>query len=1055
MKESNEKQNTIPSSSKQLTPRSITPPKFSPLDSNQKLSPLSVPKKTAAFTTELPKRNELPINSPFQLSIIDNKHNISEDIINESVLNEIPTTLPRLSQANVELVQHLTESPFISRIVVSLTQTNPVQKDLYGKIIFSVFNEELYAQPFYFYYQCDRIAAVLFRAQKLFSLRNKLRKPNQTGKDNSNSTFCFCVNEVPPVESSNVIVEHNQHGGSSSSNGGSSNKNVSPLKNNALRNKLNINQHNEYDTNVHSSCGSGSGNNNVNSNSNNNTAHRQHKTNLFQVSPISTNMKVTYTPSITDNNNVNTLSNTKQATTSNTASKNPNTNSKKKQTVRFHSTITEDNVISQRSPPHKTNLNTKNSNIKKLNFNNNTNNNNNTNVPKNRNASRNQKQQTKPFPKETPLFNSTNMTSLFLTKIPNRVSNESNLQLDLAYSKAKDAARVVRRLEYSYNMKLSMMYSKPIHKKNARVIQNWWRTLQFRQQTNTIIKNIQKYIRGYLSRVSFVNVLHVYRDIIPFLKVVDKIISRRLYINAFHKLLCKYGILKIHRLIKPKAQLIIKHLNEFTKEMELKRQIRTFNKKKCLRCVMNKYHIEYEIRKHIYKLQARIKGLLLRGTENGRLDIARRYHPYLYYYLKYAHCDGDDSGNKYHNKLNAFKNIVRAMKEKNLKINYNVNNCYEYLNYILKRRVWNEFKGYYYVDKSETNPIKKRRNEVKLLAKKKQWKDNKCSLSKYFTRWKLYYKSYNTIIKPTLYSKLDHIWLIFLYHKKVMEQIFLYKLNYIKHQQHTNQNNVLNRLINIYAKRTTINNANLIMNAYFQKWKKQHQLHTLNSVNNTLNTFFKNAYHKLQQEKKHKLIRLFNIYQHNMRNCFHKWRFENIRYKLLAHKLFTLAKRKVLISKRLFSLRKNMNSLSKRQLKYKRKTFKTFQRNTGMLYRYFLTTNVQISFYHKNRKYFSLRKYRMLKYMINKMNNLKRINHWDRLKYEIFTLWKSCNRFIQFKSTLNKFITKRITVYDNLKLQKMMVWYRKVLMLNIKVRTLFLQRQIKKFLKRVIKPSQK
>ena len=1044
MKDSNEKQNTI-HSSKQVTPRSITPPKFSPLDSNQKLSPLSVPKKKATFTTELPKRNELPINSPFQLSIIDNKHNISEDIINESVLNEIPTTLPRLSQANVELVQHLTESPFISRIVVSLTQTNPVQKDLYGKIIFSMFNEELYAQPFYFYYECDRIAAVLYRAQKLFSLRNKLKKPNQVVKDNSNSTFCFCVNEVPPVESSNVIVEHNQHGGNGVSSSGGNNKNVSPLKNNALRNKLNMNQHDEYDTNVH-----GGGNNNMNSN--NNAANRQHKTNLFQVSPISTNMKVTYTPSITDNNNVNTLSNTKQATNSNTAGKTTNTNSKKKQTVRFHSTtITEDNVISQRSPPHKTTNNTKNSNIKKLNFNNN----NNTNAPKNRNASRNQKQQTKPFPKETPLFNSTNMTSLFLTKIPNRVSNESNLQLDLAYSKAKDAARVVRRLEYSYNMKLSMMYSKPIHKKNARVIQNWWRTLQFRQQTNVIIKNIQKYIRGYLSRVSFTNVLHVYRDIIPFLKVVDKIISRRLYTNAFHKLLCKYGILKIHRLIKPKAQLIIKHLNEFTKEMELKRQIRTFNKKKCLRCVMNKYHIEYEIRKYICKLQARIKGLLLRGTENGRLDIARRYHPYLYYYLKYAHNNGNGSGDKYKDKLNAFKNIVRFIKERNLKINYNVNNCYEYLNYILKRRIWNEFKGYYYVDKTEMNPIKKRRNELKLLAKRKLWKDNKCSLSKYFTRWKLYCKSYTTIIKPTLYSKLDQIWLIFLYHKKVMEQIFLYKLNYIKHQQHTNQNNALTRLINIYSKRTTLNNDKLILNAYFQKWKKQHQLHKLNSVNTTLNTFFKNAYHKLQQEKKQKLIRLFNVYQHSVKDRFHKWRFENIRYKLLAHKLFKLAKRKVLLSKRLFSLRKNMNSLCKRQLKYKRKTFKTFQRNTGMLYRHFLTTNVQISFYHKNRKYFSLRKYRMLKYMINKMNNLKRINHWDRLKYEVFTLWKSSNRFIQFKSTLNKFITKRINLYDNLKLQKMMVWYRKVLMLNIKVRTLFLQRQIKKYLKRVIKPSQK
>ena len=1020
MKESNEKQNTI-QSSKHITPLSITPPKFSPLDSNQKLSPLSVPKKTATFTTELPKRNELPINSPFQLSIIDNKHNISEDIINESVLNEIPTTIPRLSQANVELVQHLTESPFISQIVVSLTQPNPVQKDVYGKIIFSIFNEDLYTQPFYFYYECDRIAAVLFRSQKLFSLRNKLRKPTQL-KDNSNSTFCFCVNEVPPVESN--MIEHNQHI--------NNNKNVSPVKH-AQRNKLTINQHDEYDTNIHNN-----NNNNINSNATN-----KNKTNLFQVSPISTNMKLTYTPSITDNNNVNTLSNTKQV--SNTIGKSTvNTNSKKKQqTVRFNShQINEDNVFSQRSPPQKNN--NKNSNIKKLNFN---------NATQNRNTSRNQKQ-SKPFPKETPLFNSTNMTSLFLTKIPKRVPNESNLQLDLAYSKAKDAARVVRRLEYSYNMKLSMMYSKPIHKKNARVIQNWWRTLQFRKQTNVIIKNIQKYIRGYLSRVSFGNVLHVYRDIVPFLKVIDKIISRRLYINAFHKLLCKYGILKIHRLIKPKAQLIIKHLNEFTKEMELKRQIRTFNKKKCLRCVMNKYHVEYEIRKHICKAQAHIRGFLLRGTENERLEIARKYHPYLYYYLKYA-CDSKKGSNdKYKEKLTAFKNIIRAIKERNLKVNYKVNNCYEYLNYILKQRIWNEFKGYYYVDKRETNPIKKRQNELKFLTKKKQWKDNKNSLSKYFTKWKMYCKSYHSIIKPNLYSKLDQIWLIFLYHKKVLEQIFLYKLNYIKLQQITNQNNSLKRLINIYDKRIDLNNNMFILNSYFQKWKKIQQLHRLRSVNKTLNTFFKNSYNKIQEEKKQKLLRLFNAYQHGMNDCFHKWRFENMRYKLLGQKMFKIAKRKVLVSKRLFSLRKNLNSLNKRQLKHKRRAFKTFQKNTGMLYRHFLTTNVQISFYHKNRKYFSLRKYRMLKYMINKINNLKRINHWDRFKYEIFAIWKSLNRFIQIKATLNKFITKRNDVIDNLKLQKMMTWYRKVLMLNIKVKTLFLQRKIKKFLKR-IKPSQK
>ena len=1019
MKESNDKQSTIQSN--QITPLSITPPKFSPLDSNQKLSPSSFPKKTAAFTTDLPKRNDLPINSPFQLSIIDNKHNMSEDIINESVLNEIPTTIPRLSQANVELVQHLTESPFISQIVISLTRTSPVQKDPYGKIIFSIFNEELYAQPFYFYYECDRIAAVLFRAQKLFSLRNKLRTPHQP-KDNSNSTFCFCVNEVPPVES-NIIDSNNNN---------NVHKNVSPSKG-PQRNKLTINplDYNTARPNKHDEYTANTNVNNVNSN----TANRN-KTNLFQVSPISTNMKLTYTPSITDNNNVNTLSNAKQVSTAGKASANAQTSSKKKQTVRFNSTqITEDNVLSQRSPP-KAN---KNSNIKRLNVN--------SSAAKNRNSSRNQKQ-SKPLPKETPLFNSTNMTSLFLTKIPKRVPNESNLQLDLAYSKAKDAARVVRRLEYSYNMKLSMMYSKPIHKKNARVIQNWWRTLQFQKQTNGIIKNIQKYIRGYLSRVSFGNVLHVYRDVVPFLKVIDKIISRRLYINAFHKLLCKYGILKIHRLIKPKAQLIIKHLSEFTKEMELKRQIRTFNKKKQLRCVLNKYHVEYEIKRNIHKLQAHIRGFLLRGTENGRLEIARQYHPHLYYYLKYG------GGDKLKRKLLAFKNIVRRIKERNLKTNYNVNNCYEYLNYILKKRIWNEFKGYYYAEKAETNAVKKRQRELKLIAKKKLWKDSKTSLKKYFTKWKLYCKAYHSVIKPNLYSKLEQIWLIFLYHKKVLEQIFLYKLNYMKLRQLDNKHNSLRKLLDIYHKRVNLNDNGLILNAYFQRWKKAQQLHKLKSVNKTLNAFFKSAYSKLQQEKKQKLLRLFRTYQHGVNDCFHKWRFENIRYKLLAQKLFKIARRKVLVSKRLFSLRKNFTSLTKRQLKYKRKAFKTFQKHTGMLYRHFLSHNVQISFYHKNRKYFSLRKYRMLKYMINKLNNLKRVNHWDRLKCEIFAVWKSFNRFIQIKQTLRKFVKRQHDVANSLKLQKMMMWCRKVLMLNINAKTLFLQRKIKKFLK-TIKPSQK
>ena len=48
-----------------------------------------------------------------------------------------------------------------------------------------------------------------------------------------------------------------------------------------------------------------------------------------------------------------------------------------------------------------------------------------------------------------------------------------------SFNKAKDAARVVRRLEYSYSMRVKILLSKPIFQKNAKVIQNWWKTVNF------------------------------------------------------------------------------------------------------------------------------------------------------------------------------------------------------------------------------------------------------------------------------------------------------------------------------------------------------------------------------------------------------------------------------------------------------------------------------------------------------------------------------------------------------------------------------------------------
>ena len=65
-----------------------------------------------------------------------------------------------------------------------------------------------------------------------------------------------------------------------------------------------------------------------------------------------------------------------------------------------------------------------------------------------------------------------------LTKIPQKTeANTQNRRLNIAFNKAKDAARVVRRLEYSYSMRVKILLSKPIFQKNAKIIQNWWKTM--------------------------------------------------------------------------------------------------------------------------------------------------------------------------------------------------------------------------------------------------------------------------------------------------------------------------------------------------------------------------------------------------------------------------------------------------------------------------------------------------------------------------------------------------------------------------------------------------
>ena len=80
--------------------------------------------------------------------------------------------------------------------------------------------------------------------------------------------------------------------------------------------------------------------------------------------------------------------------------------------------------------------------------------------------------------------------------------------------------------------------------------------------------------------------------------------------------------------------------------------------------MMLKFYIQPYIVNCLIIIQANVKGYLLRKTEKGRLYLAKRCYPYVYYYLKYGKWKKNGEDN-YKLKLLKFNHIVDKLKEKN------------------------------------------------------------------------------------------------------------------------------------------------------------------------------------------------------------------------------------------------------------------------------------------------------------------------------------------------------------------------------------------------------
>ena len=521
----------------------------------------------------------------------------------------------------------------------------------------------------------------------------------------------------------------------------------------------------------------------------------------------------------------------------------------------------------------------------------------------------------------------TNNTAFHLTKIPQKTQeNTENVRLNIAYNKAKDAARVVRRLEYSYSMRISILLSKPVFQKNAKIIQNWWRTLMFIKKNKGKIVNFQRYYRGHLARRAFYDCKKLYFKIIPFISTVDKIISRKCCLLVFNILVPNFAMLKNYNLMKPRIDKINYYLKKFAKNQQYIREIKTISKKFIWKCQYTKQSVQFDIYLKIKKIQSNFRRYLMHNNDKIMLSYSNLFHPYLYYKLKYK-------DKKYKNKINGLNKCFKKFKELNLKANKKIANKYDYLGYLLKKIFFNRLKLAYKKSLQEKNTKKLRKILLKKIMNKYNNKKKARNLNNYFHKWKNYNQYYNNYLMNKICDKLKIIEIIMKYNKKYNQKLFMLLLNIKSKEEKKKKDNLnknLNKLFKIYSKRNDKEFNKNMLNKYLKKWEiqshKRKVLKAINLINKNSKIYLKNK----NEKKKNKLLKIFNMNQHILRNYLNKWKHVNKQFQLDAHNFFNLTKKKVLINKRKRYLKNSFQSLEKREKILLKNKFIQLKINTGM-----------------------------------------------------------------------------------------------------------------------------
>ena len=611
--------------------------------------------------------------------------------------------------------------------------------------------------------------------------------------------------------------------------------------------------------------------------------------------------------------------------------------------------------------------------------------------------------------------------SLVLTKMPQKTEeNTRNKILNIAFNRAKDAARVIRRLEYSYGMRTNIIFSKQIYQKNAKVIQDWWKNIIFFKKNGKEILKIQAFVRGNMIRKAFKESKNTYFNQLPFLKVVDKILSRRILKIHFDKIVQKYGILKLYNRTLPYVNKVKYALERFRNKMQFLRKFHMFYTPKKNKCCYTKEIFDWEAKLKLYKVQACVKFYLMHHNDRIIKELfTNRYNPKLFYILKYG-----KNKDKLKKKLKNFRHTYLKFKELKLKATLpgNISNKFLFFKYLLRKKLFNTFKNYYNDSVNNKDPKYQRKMKTKIVLNRINFKKNQDLKKKYLTKWNIkanYLDEYYRILQL---DKLCIVETIFRYHKKYREKVFMYLLKNIQTQKKEQQHQGAIKMFNIYNRNNgTEHDDNLVRRA-LQIWKKKATKEKLIDAADIINSNAKIFLNKLYRNKLAALKKCFYIRNKVFKEKLRLWKFNASKLKNYFN-MFKFKTRAIIKTKeKLACLKKNIDSLNRRKKEYLKKYFNRFKTNTGI--RKLVMINVQLCFFDENKEIISRDKYSVIDYVRNinyvDVNKIKK----NLILKQNFDFWKNEKKIEGLKKLCGKRINDLCTRAFYLEKLKFLHWHK-------------------------------